>query len=258
MVLLTTTSLHLSLISSLPQSALSKLPKTSTLPTSLSDPISHSTLILLSRLARTFLDDANKYSLNSLVRHAAIYRPSPPPPAPKSPEYLALMAQLRAEAESRSYAALLSQQEERTQIGPFDGSDAAKDDVTPSLVANILLSVLMCAGAVWVMTRYWTNDGLRVLTSLATAIVVAVAEVVVYNGYLRKVRIAGQKERRVRERKEVVGTDIVCEKGSDDTRLVGEEEQIWGRGVNKGMRRRVREKWERERDKKPPQVDTSI
>ena len=104
------------------------------------------------------------------------------------------MASLRAEAEARSYASLISKQEQQTQIGPFTAIDEEKDDITPSLVFNILISIVMCGAAVWVMTRWWRSDGLRVLMSLATGIVVGVAEVVVYSGYLRKVKMARERE----------------------------------------------------------------
>ena len=86
--------------------------------------------------------------------------------------------------------------------------------------------------------------------SLATGIVVGVAEVVVYSGYLRKVKIAREKESGRKERKEVLQSDMfgddVLKGGMEGDREVEEKEQIWGRGTNGGMRRRVREKWERE------------
>ena len=160
------------------------------------------------------------------------------------------MARLRAEAEARSYASLISNQEQQTQIGPFEPVGEEKDDITPSLVFNILLSIIMCGVAVWVMTRWWRSDGLRVLISLATGIVVGVAEVVVYSGYLRKVKLAREKERGRKERKEVLQSEVVggdvLKGGMEGDGEVEEKQEIWGRGANGGMRRRVREKWERE------------
>lgn len=80
--------------------------------------------------------------------------------------------------------------------------------------------------------------------SLAAAVVVGVAEVVIYMAYLRKVRIAKEKEERIVERKKV--GFIVDEKieGKQEKVGVGMNEEIWGRGANGGVRRRVREKWE--------------
>lgn len=86
---------------------------------------------------------------------------------------------------------------------------------------------------------------MRVLVSLLVAVVVGVAEVTVYAGYLRKVRESKQKERKIREKKVVMSTEEVS--ASKDDQLVDEKdtEEIWGRGKHGGMRRRVREKWEK-------------
>ena len=182
--------------------------------------------------------------MNSLLRGSEVYiAPPPPPPAP-SPEYVALMDRLRKEEEMRQYRALLTKNSELYASGGDE--PAAKDDVTPSLVFNILLSVIMCGAAMFYMTRWWSNDAWRVLASMLVAIVVGVAEVVVYAGYLRKVKLSREKEQRIKERKEVIGEVT----GEEDERMqltaINEKEEIWGRGVNGGVRQRVRDKWKKE------------
>lgn len=140
---------------------------------------------------------------------------------------------------------------------------------------NIFLSVLITGFSVyWALTLFtmpeilatmfasWTGprdvDGagagagasaaVRVLLSLFAALAVAVAESFLYAAYLGKVERARVKERGMRERKEVVGA-------VGDDGVVGaaeerdsEEVAIWGKGVNGGVRRRVREKWEKEKE----------
>lgn len=234
--------------------AISVLPKTShartesELPIEVDAPISHKTLVDISRC----LQD---YTLNSLLRGTRIYREPPAPKPAPSPEYVALMARLRVEQEQRDYKAMVARQayEERRALLGQD-PDEEKDDVTPSLVLNMLLSVVMCAGAAFYLTKWWPNDGVRVLVSLATGIVVGIAEVTVYSGYLRKVDESRKKERKKKEKKEVIGEyngpeDAVDAWGSkEDGTPVGEKTEIWGRGVNGGVRRRVREKWEKEQE----------
>lgn len=87
------------------------------------------------------------------------------------------------------------------------------------------------------------SAAVKVLVSLFAALAVAVAESFLYAAYLGKVERARVKERRMKERKRVVGTV------ADDGRVAGveqaEEIEIWGKGVNGGVRRRVREKWEK-------------
>lgn len=235
MVLLTATSTALSAIAALPRSSHSSL---GDLPNTADEPISHSTLVSLARLAR---QHGLQYSLDALLRGSRIYVPPPPPKPEKSPEYKALMERLRREQEMRDYRALVS----RTQRSEEVDEEEEKDDVTPSLVFNILLSVVMCGAAMFYMTRWWMNDAVRVLVSLLVAIVVGVAEVVVYAGFLRNVKRNKAKERAKMERKVVVG-EYVPEGDEQPLMLVKDKEEIWGRGKHGGMRRRVRERWEKE------------
>jgi heme exporter protein D len=148
-------------------------------------------------------------------------------------------------------------------------------------VLNIFLSVLITGFSVyWALTSFHTPDILvssvsslwrgqppsepsanrvsrgasepvRVLVSLFAALMVGVAEVLIYAIYLQKVDQARARERRIKERKEVVESDVVGGRaGKTDKegiqKIDGEQETIWGRGANGGVRRRVREKWEKE------------
>lgn len=73
---------------------------------------------------------------------------------------------------------------------------------------------------------------------------VGVAEVVIYAAYIRKMRTAKEKEGKIVERKKVGFTVDGVVEGEVKKVDVGEKDEIWGRGVNGGVRRRVREKWE--------------
>ncbi|KIW75181.1 hypothetical protein Z517_11953 [Fonsecaea pedrosoi CBS 271.37] len=198
---------------------------------------------------------SHKTTLNSLLRGTHVYVPPPPPKPQPSPEYVALMEKLRREQEQRDYASLVS-----SSVSLNTEGEDEDDDVSPSLVLNIFLSIVLCAAAIFYLTRWWANDGLRVLLSLATGIVVGVAEVGVYAAYLRKVKMSKDRERRKKERKVVLGEYTGTETGgialdaqgtpvSVDVNAIMEKEEIWGKGVNGGMRRRVREKWQKDQEK---------
>jgi TMEM199 family protein len=234
MVLLTATPQIVSLLATLPPLSLSRLP--SQLPKDASDPIEHTTLIRLAQLSQT--------SLNSLLRGTRPYFPPPKPKPQPSAEYLALKARLLAQQEQREYNQILHKQQRE------EDEDVGEDNIPISLPFNILVSILCCGGAVFYMTRYWNNAGLRVLLSLGVAILVGVAEVVVYAGYLRKVMESKLKERRKKDMREIVPLSAEDEKAIVNARTTGttEKDAIWGRGVNGGMRRRVREKWEKEQE----------
>jgi TMEM199 family protein len=155
-----------------------------------------------------------------------------------------LKARLLAQQEQREYNQILHKQQRE------EDEDVGEDNIPISLPFNILVSILCCGGAVFYMTRYWNNDGLRVLLSLGVAILVGIAEVVVYAGYLRKVKESKLKERRKIDMREVVPLSAEDEKAINNARTTGtaEKDAIWGRGANGGMRRRVREKWEKEQE----------
>lgn len=252
MVLLQTTPRILSVISTLSSEDRSSLDdREISLPTACEHPIEDKTLIALSRLIRG-KESRIPSSLNDLLRGTCVYVPPPTPKPQPSPEYLALMARLRREQEQREYTLLVTKREAADL-----GADDERDDISPSLVLNILLSIVLCAAAVFQLTRWWSNDGVRVLLSLGTALVVGVAEVVVYMAYLRKVGESKRKERNKLEKKVVIGeykgeeeiTDAHGRPVSIDAATTMEKEEIWGRGINGGMRRRVRERWEREQEK---------
>lgn len=188
---------------------------------------------------------------------------------------------------SPTLSALHNQNNPTTSTTDPNTDDA--DSLTPSLVLNIFLSILLTGFSVyWALTKFSTPDLListvaaiwrhgsgpqkqkdvrgvsepvRVLLSLGVAVVVGVAEVVIYAIYLKKMEYARRKERRLRERKEIVGSEqlggrLDGAEGKTDTdekmrKVEGQnQEEIWGRGANGGIRRRVRERWgEREKER---------
>jgi TMEM199 family protein len=120
---------------------------------------------------------------------------------PQSPEYLALKASLLAAQEQSAYDFMLSQKPV-SLLSPQSPSDTDADDISVSLVLNILLSILLCGFAVSWATRYWESMPARIGLSFAAGIVVGVAEVGVYAGYLRRVELSGKEEKR-RSKREV-------------------------------------------------------
>ncbi|GAQ39198.1 hypothetical protein AtubIFM56815_007653 [Aspergillus tubingensis] len=301
MVLLTTTPPILSAIEALPPTSRHDFSLPDTL--NLEDPISHDQLIKIARYFRqkpttdsSSSIDRSK-TLNSLLRGTKVYVPPPPKKPEPSPEYLALKARLLAAAEADAYNRMTSSSSftssgffppsSRTAAtkpsiftsstptleaihnkhNPNNDDDNDRDPLTPGLVLNIFLSVLITGFSVYwalrsfrspemlvsTVARVWRGKGtgqgvsesVKVLVSLGAAVVVGVAEVMIYAIYLRKVEVARGRERRMKERKVVVGSERVGGGGGNGERVGDKEEEvIWGRGVNGGLRRRVREKWE--------------
>jgi membrane protein implicated in regulation of membrane protease activity len=148
------------------------------------------------------------------------------------------MARLRAEQEAREYAAMIAppppletftQRFPNAHAIPFQTTTQAEQeedelvyaDVSRqvALIFNVIISIVCCAGAIWWAAKWWSTPA-RLALSMAGSLLVAVAEVAVYAGYIKRVGDAKQKERSVGEVKEVVRTWVV---GGD---LEGEVDQV--------------------------------
>ena len=206
------------------------------------NPISHGQLIHLSKQLKARKLSPN--SLDKLLRGSRVYIPPPPPkPEPvrtvhahrafttkhflQTSEYRDLMARLRREEEARSYNRMTNPplpMETFAQRFPMSSAAHAfpsyqdpdpEDDVTyadinrqMALIANVLLSILACAGAIWVAARWWSTPA-RLALSMSGSLLVGVAEIVVYGAYIRRVGEAKGKERGLEEIKEVVRTWVI-------------------------------------------------
>ncbi|CEJ56040.1 hypothetical protein PMG11_02265 [Penicillium brasilianum] len=290
MVRLTATARIAAALEAVPDSQRSELGLPSTLQPH--EPITHEQLL---RLAKYLQNDAAYQAtctttdnpstvLNTLLQGTKVYVPPPPKKPEPSPEYLASKAHLLAEAEKAAYQRLLNPNytPNLDYADPHASSSVAEEDtLTPSLVFNIFLSVVITGFSVyWALTKFtmpailartfssWTgpaiqdndegtggaSDAVRVLISFFAALSVAVAEAFLYGAYLEKVSRARAREGRIKERKVFVGEvegESETKKGGEDVDVhvslnVDEKEEIWGKGVNGGVRRRVREKWEKE------------
>lgn len=144
------------------------------------------------------------------------------------------MARLRREEEARSYERMINPplpMETFAQRFPLSSAVHAfssnheltaseEDEVTyadvdrqMTLILNVLISIVACAGAIWVAAKWWSTPA-RLALSMGGSILVGVAEVVVYSGYITRVGEAKEKEKSVTEIKEVMKTWVVG--GEDD------------------------------------------
>ena len=128
----------------------------------------------------------------------------PPVPETKSQTYLDLMARLRLEQQEREYQELLGNRAQPTQIKP-DSIDAKQIKEEITTIFNILISVAAVAWAMWHWTVYMPVQ-VRTLASLFGAILILVAEVVVYMGYRRRVAEARNLEQKKVEKKVINST----------------------------------------------------
>lgn len=181
---------------------------------SVADHISHQCLIRVSKcLVRSKANLwSSQYALPRLVQGSSISFPPKPQQPAKTANYVQLMSKLRAQQQELEYQRLIHP--ERSDISSVDD---LQDISTPaqetkvlkeqlSTIVNIIISVVSVAYATW----YWAGSsaGLpvasKLLLSLFTSIVILIAEVVIYLGYLNRVSQARTVERAKREKTQVI------------------------------------------------------
>jgi hypothetical protein len=204
------------------------------------NPVSHSQLIDLAKLLKQLpvgppLEHEaleceapeTPATLHALLRNTHVYIPPPPPKPQQTPEYHALMARLRASEEARSYERMLhppptretftqrfpgarARMPDAFSIGIDEVDDVSYEEVHRQiiLIINVLISIVCVAVFVWVAARHW-SVGKRLGLSMGSSLAVAIAEVVVYSGYVRKVQEAKRAEKKKPEIKEIVASWVL-------------------------------------------------
>ncbi|XWW95785.1 hypothetical protein V2A60_003752 [Cordyceps javanica] len=187
------------------------------------NPISHSQILQLSKSQKTF-------RLEELLRGSQVYVAPPAPKPAKSPEYVALMAKLRREEDARAYERMInppipletfkdrfpdSARSFAAVNKPTSDADLGDDDVTYNeihrqvmLLINFLVSIAGVAATLWILGRWWSLPA-RIFLTMGGSILVAIAEVAVYGGYVWRMDEAKRKGDSRPERREVVQTWVV-------------------------------------------------
>ena len=124
-----------------------------------------------------------------------------------------------------------------TTSDPFATSESdeityADVDRQMALVFNVLVSIIACAGGIWVVARWWSTPA-RLALSFGGSMLVGVAEVVVYWGYVRRVGESKGKEKGKKELKKVVNTWVLGGEGKDDDVAVGKASKSNSLGTRK-------------------------
>ncbi|KAK6455460.1 endoplasmic reticulum-based factor for assembly of V-ATPase-domain-containing protein [Scheffersomyces xylosifermentans] len=133
---------------------------------------------------------------------------------PKSKHFIKSMEKLRLQEKEKEYRRLVNPNpeystlyEESYEDVPITPAQAHKElKAQMTTIVNILISVASVVYAIW----YWTasswglQDSYRILLCIFFGLLVLVAEVVVYMGYLNKVEQARITERKKKEVKKVV------------------------------------------------------
>ncbi|KAK0721549.1 endoplasmic reticulum-based factor for assembly of V-ATPase-domain-containing protein [Apiosordaria backusii] len=221
-------------------------------------PILHSQIIELWSILR---DAGHKeHSLESMLKGSWVYVPPPPPKPEPTNEYKALMARLRREEEQRAYERMtnplpptetFAQRFPSANMAksfaavnrPTDERDLGDDDVTYNdvhrqlmLILNFLVSILGVAATLWVLARWWSTPA-RLFLTMGGSLLVGIAEIAVYSGYIWHLGEAKKQEKKFKEVKQIIQTWAVgVEK--EETTIIGDTNPVT---ENTDLRRRKKE-----------------
>ncbi|KAK9488390.1 endoplasmic reticulum-based factor for assembly of V-ATPase-domain-containing protein [Lipomyces starkeyi] len=156
---------------------------------------------LLGKLALALNSD--EYTFTKLLTGTQIYIPSKPEKK-TDPEYDARMNRLRARLQEQEYQEMIASavpQLSSSFLEPFEKKEI-KQQI--SVIINIMFSVVSVAFAMWTWGGSSLSTGKRLLLSMLAGLVVLVAEVALYMGYIQRIDDARKKEKRTKEVKEVI------------------------------------------------------
>lgn len=113
------------------------------------------------------------------------------------------MARLRAEAEAEEYATLTNKPRANSANVEYKNDEYTYEDLKRhmSIIANILLSTVATSAAVWMVASSW-DVAERLALAFTCSLVVCVAEVVIFGGYLRRIDDSKQQEKKRAEKEE--------------------------------------------------------
>jgi len=137
------------------------------------------------------------------------------------------MARLRREEEDRAYEQMINPRlpaetfsqrfpRHKAHLFPTSQEDIGEEDEISyadinrqmALIINILVSIVACSVAIWLAARHWSTPS-RLGLSMGGSGAVAVAEAVVYAGYIRRLKEARDQGKKEVEIKEVVKTWVI-------------------------------------------------
>lgn len=167
------------------------------------------------------------------------------------------MTSLRQDEEARAYERMINPPPlretfaDRFASGPSPAlfnttlKEIGDDDITYAdinrqlaLIINILVSIVACSVAIWMVSRHWSTPS-RIGFSMGGSILIGVGEIVVYAGYIQRIKDAREKAKKQKEVKKIISTWVIGGQAQNNDQ--GNIKEIVPKQVGQGtvLRRRV-------------------
>ncbi|KAK9390635.1 endoplasmic reticulum-based factor for assembly of V-ATPase-domain-containing protein [Lipomyces mesembrius] len=147
--------------------------------------------------------NSSEYTFSKLLTGTQIYIPSKPEKK-TDPEYDVRMNRLRARLQEQEYQEMIASAVPKLSSSFLEPSEKKEIKQQISVIINIMFSVVSVAFAMWTWGGSSLNTGKRLLLSMLASLVVLVAEVTLYMGYIQRIDDARKEEKRTKEIKEVI------------------------------------------------------
>lgn len=92
-----------------------------------------------------------------------------------------------------------------------------------ALIINVLVSIVACSVAIWMASSHWSTPK-RLGLSMGGSGMIGVGEVVVYAGYIRRLKEAREKGKKQVEIKEIIKTWVIG--GDEETDSQASQENV--------------------------------
>ncbi|KAK9348460.1 endoplasmic reticulum-based factor for assembly of V-ATPase-domain-containing protein [Lipomyces starkeyi] len=114
------------------------------------------------------------------------------------------MNRLRARLQEQEYQEMIASAVPQLSFSFLEPFEKKEIKQQISVIINVMFSVVSVAFAMWTWGGSSLNTGKRLLLSMLAGLVVLVAEVALYMGYIQRIDDARKKEKRTKEVKEVI------------------------------------------------------
>ncbi|KAG4302612.1 hypothetical protein PCANB_001228 [Pneumocystis canis] len=149
------------------------------------------------------IEEERKNSLDYILKGTYVYNEKKKNQEKKSSKEHIL--KLRSIAKEMEYQRLIGGKTDNYENKKFNKYESQLIKTQILTIINILISIFSVITAVWLWCKNWIIST-RIITALSSGILIAIAEIIIYNQYLSKIKKRREFEKKRHEKKEIINT----------------------------------------------------